>query len=62
MEKQAEIDVALDASWIEMFRKPSYRKRVILQWALLSSANAPGVLSLTTIYVLTYPCRIEAAR
>lgn len=44
MEKQAEIDKTLNASWAEMFRKPSYRKRVILAIGFAFFSQCAGSL------------------
>lgn len=58
MEKQAEIDVALDASWIELFRKPAYRKRVILAVGFAFFSQCAGSLVINNYACLPpYSCR-----
>lgn len=44
MEKQAEVDVVLNASWAEMFRRPSYRKRTMLAVGFAFFSQCAGSL------------------
>lgn len=43
IQKQNELDKQLDSSWVALFRRPSYRKRVFiafaLHWILFSTGN-----------------------
>ncbi|KAK5096994.1 hypothetical protein LTR70_002203 [Exophiala xenobiotica] len=54
MAKQAEVDRKLDPGWLEMFRRPSYRKRVTLAMTFAFIGQSTGVLVLNnygpTIY------------
>lgn len=47
MREQTKIDVTLNPSWYEMFRRPSYRKRCILAvtYAFLSQSAGPLVIT-----------------
>lgn len=42
--RQVSIDRTLDSTWLQMFRKPSYRKRSILGLILASSSQMIGTL------------------
>lgn len=44
MAQQAEIDRKLDPSWLELFRRPSYRKRCILAMTFAFIGQSSGVL------------------
>ncbi|KAK5071465.1 hypothetical protein LTS08_004791 [Lithohypha guttulata] len=54
MSKQAEVDRKLDPGWIELFRRPSYRKRCVLAMSFAFIGQSTGVLVLNnygpTIY------------
>ncbi|KFY90897.1 hypothetical protein V501_01907 [Pseudogymnoascus sp. VKM F-4519 (FW-2642)] len=54
MTRQVAIDRTLDSSWIQMFKKPSYRKRSLMALVLASSTQMVGVLVISnygpTIY------------
>jgi sugar porter (SP) family MFS transporter len=44
MQKQAEMDRTLNPSWLEMFRKPSYRKRVIMGMTFAFIGQSTAIL------------------
>ena len=44
MSKQAEIDRKLDPGWIELFRRPSYRRRCMLAMSFAFVGQSTGVL------------------
>ncbi|KAK5313084.1 hypothetical protein LTR93_011079 [Exophiala xenobiotica] len=54
MSKQAELDRTLEPSWLEMFRRSSYRKRAIMAMSVAFIGQSTGVLVLNnygpTIY------------
>lgn len=54
MSKQAELDRKMDPGWLELFRRPSYRRRCILAMAFAFLGQSTGVLVLNnygpTIY------------
>jgi len=54
MSKQAELDRTLEPGWLEMFRKPSYRKRCMMAMTFAFIGQSTGVLVLNnygpTIY------------
>lgn len=52
MRKQIDLDRTLDASWIEMVRRPSYRKRVLMAVFIVFSITASGGLVIS-IYAPT---------
>jgi hypothetical protein len=44
MSKQAEVDRKLDPGWLELLRRPSYRKRCILAMTFAFIGQSTGVL------------------
>jgi MFS family permease len=54
MSKQAELDRTLDPGWLELFRRPSYRKRIAMGCGFAFIGQSTGVLVLNnygpTIY------------
>lgn len=44
MAAQAEVDRKLDPGWLELFRRPSYRKRCILAMTFAFVGQSSGVL------------------
>ncbi|KEF54374.1 uncharacterized protein A1O9_09540 [Exophiala aquamarina CBS 119918] len=69
MSKQAELDRTLEPGWIEMFRRPSYRKRTFLAMGFAFFGQSTGVLVLNnygptiyaalgydTLYQLIFQC------
>lgn len=44
MSKQAEVDRELDPGWLELFRRPSYRKRCLLAMTFAFIGQSSGVL------------------
>ena len=55
MRKQAEADARMVSSWLEMFRKPSYRRRSLLVIALAFIGQSTGVL-----VIVNYVCAIKS--
>jgi hypothetical protein len=53
--KQIELDRRMNASWAEMFRRPSHRKRCILTAALTWSVSTTGVLVINSRSVRLWP-------
>lgn len=53
MSKQAEFDRTLTPSWIEMFRRPSYRKRTLLAMGFAFVGQSTAVLVINN-YVRGY--------
>lgn len=43
MSKQAEVDRKLDPGWLELFRRPSYRKRCILAMSFAFIGQSTGM-------------------
>jgi MFS family permease len=48
IQKQAEVDSKMNSSWLEMFRRPSYRKRCLYTLALTYIVQASGVLTINS--------------
>ncbi|KAI1629151.1 general substrate transporter [Exophiala viscosa] len=69
MSKQAELDRTMDPGWLEMFRRPSYRKRTLMAMGFAFIGQSTGVLVLNnygptiyaalgydTLYQLIFQC------
>ncbi|KAF2404022.1 MFS general substrate transporter [Trichodelitschia bisporula] len=54
MQKQCELDRTLNPSWAEMFRRPSYRKRVILACGFAFIGQSTAVLVINNYGPLLY--------
>jgi hypothetical protein len=54
MTRQVAIDRTLDSSWIQMFKKPSYRKRSLMALVLASSTQMVGTLVISSKFLSSY--------
>src|SRR6202000_849567 len=52
MKKQLELDNRLDSSWLEMMRRPSYRKRIFISSSILVLLYCTGTLVIASSFLL----------
>jgi MFS family permease len=56
MHKQTEYDRTLNASWVQMFKKPSYRKRAILAAGFSFLSQSTAILGASSCLSLVHRC------
>lgn len=59
MKQHADFDRNLDGSWLQLIKKPSYRKRLILASGISFLGQSTAVLVLNN-YVCSAPCNIRS--